>query len=211
VGLIAGGAATLPGLGVGGPARGSDVVAGESAEKPQPRPDPQPAQPDRALAVAARDIPATIGELLGSHDVTTVLRGADYPVIDEPHTRLAHFRYRGTLTTVWIQPADELASCQELAASPDTESDETAPPAPRARCAVVNGLEVLTNGPQTGVTVKTNGATVWQHGYAVSLVSYNAAAGKNPDGSEDVPAVTDDPAIGIDRLTEIASSQVWFE
>ncbi len=46
---------------------------------------------------------------------------------------------------------------------------------------------------------------VWQHGYIANAVSYNA-----PDG-KDVAPVVDAPPIGLEKLTEIARSEVWFE
>jgi hypothetical protein len=46
---------------------------------------------------------------------------------------------------------------------------------------------------------------VWQHGYVVSAISYNAPHGK------DVPTILDAPPISTEQLTELASSEVWFE
>ncbi len=76
-------------------------------------------------------------------------------------------------------------------------------------CSVVDGLEVLTSTQD--FPVRTIGVTVWNHGYAVQLQSYNVATSKNPDGSEDVPPVMDAPAISVEDLIAIASSEVWFD
>ena len=46
---------------------------------------------------------------------------------------------------------------------------------------------------------------VWQHGYIANAISYNAPEGK------DVAPVVDAPPISLEKLTEIASSEVWFE
>ena len=48
------------------------------------------------------------------------------------------------------------------------------------------------------------GATAWRHGYEVSVLSYNAADGK------DVTPVMTDPPIDLDTLTAIATSEAWY-
>ena len=69
----------------------------------------------------------------------------------------------------------------------------------------MDGLETLTWGPTTADQVTAQGVEVWQHGYVVSALSYNA-----PDG-KDVPPIVDAPPISLEQLTEIARSEVWFE
>ncbi len=87
-----------------------------------------------------------------------------------------------------------MGSCAELAAATEGGS-----------CNVVGGLEVLTWPATTADMVTAQGAMVWQHGYIANAISYNA-----PDG-KDVAPVVDAPPIGLEKLTEIASSEVWFE
>lgn len=45
---------------------------------------------------------------------------------------------------------------------------------------------------------------MWRHGFAVSVLAYNAAEGK------DVAPLQPDPALSLHELAAIATSDVWF-
>jgi hypothetical protein len=130
--------------------------------------------------------------MLPPGELGPVLTEPPYPVVNEPENRVVHFRWNGALTTFVIEPASTLASCEEMAAD-------------AGGCAVVGGLEVLSWPATTADQVTSQGVMVWQHGYVVSAISYNAPEGKM------VAPVLDAPPISMDQLTQIASSEVWFE
>lgn len=167
-------------------------------------PRPQPKEPDRPTTVSAREAPTIIGTFLPPGPISEPLENADFPLVDTADERLVHFRYDGTLTTFSIARADSLATCREFA-----NAEQANESLPQPVCSVADGLEVLTSTQDS--PVRTIGVTVWNHGYAISLQSYNVARSKNPDGSEDVPPVMDAPAISVDDLITIASSEVWFK
>jgi hypothetical protein len=195
-------AVVLPPLVGAGPQPPSSApeVATRPTEEPAAEttlPEPQPREPDRPITVAAADIPQTVASFLPDGELGGIVRDETHPLVETERERVVHFRWNGALTTVVIGPANTLASCEELAES--------------GRCEVVNGLETLIWPGKASPGTRTHGVEVWQHGYVISLTSYDAPDGKNPEGSEDVASVLDGPAIGIDLLTEIASSQVWFD
>jgi hypothetical protein len=150
--------------------------------------------PDAALAVDAVDVPAKFAELLPSGNVGPVLTQAPYPVVNEPDQRIAHFLVEGTLTSFIIEPAAGMETCQQQARDAGHG----------VKCESKGGLDVLTLPPTTADQVTAQSVSVWKHGYIVTDLSYNAAEGK------DVAPVMDQPAIGLDKLTEIASSDAWF-
>jgi hypothetical protein len=162
---------------------GTTVVdpMGAPSGKVAPRPaapdkgDAQPA-PDAALALDTQGIHDQIAGMLPGAS-GPILTDAPFPVVDTERDRILHFRYEGTLTSFVIEPARGMASCEEQSTS----------------CAVVDGVETLTWGPTTA-----------DHGYIVSVLSYNAADGK------DVAPLVAEPPISIDTLTAIAMSDAWF-
>jgi hypothetical protein len=170
------------------------------ATAPDPvKPKPEPAKPataqapDAHLTIAAKDIPAQIASMLPAGELGPIMTDDGFPLLNTARERIVHFQWNGTLTTFIIEPASGLGSCKEFAAQGD------------GVCEVVDGLETITWGPSFADEVTAQGVQVWQHGYAVSAVSYNA-----PDG-KDVPPVMDAPAINLEQLTELASSEVWFD
>lgn len=168
---------------------------------------PQPARPDRPLAVAAADMPAEVTKLADG-DLGTVLQDERHPVVDEEQRRIVHFHWNGTLTTLVIEPAHLRASCEEQATpTPGTDRQGNQ----GAECLVVDGLDTLVWPADEVPTALAHGVSVWNHGYIVSAVSYTAADGKSPAGSEDVEPLMDGPALSIEELTDIAKSDVWFE
>jgi hypothetical protein len=198
IGVIGAAASVLPDRSADG--RGLGVATSPSAgpsDKASPAQPPAQAEDER-ITLSADEIHARLAALLAPGEVGPILREPPYGVGSTGDTRVLHFRYQGTLTSFIAEPAAGMASCQE-AADPQNQPGGS----PRT-CSVVDGLQVLSWGPETGDGVTAQGVSVWQHGYQVSLVSYNAAEGK------DVSPVTDQPPLSIARLTEIASSQEWF-
>ncbi|GAA5141362.1 hypothetical protein GCM10023340_02970 [Nocardioides marinquilinus] len=212
VGVIGTAAGVAPGLlGAGGAPSGfSAPTATDSAE-----PDPEPTEPteptepaipsqrelervDADLAVPAARIPQVVGEQLGG-EPGPILRDPPFGVSDEPQDKTVHFLWQGTLTTVVIERADSLASCQAMV-DPANQPDGQ----PGGECVVEGGVLLLRWGPDTADGVTAQGILAWRHGYIVSVLSYNAADGK------DVPPVTDVPPISPEQLTALATSDAWF-
>ncbi len=154
---------------------------------------------DTTLAVAAEDVPATIGELVPGGSVGEILRGPGFGVADEEQRTIVHFLYDGTLTTFTIEPADSLATCAAMIDPADQADGQ-----PGGECVERDGAVLLTWGPDTADGVVGQGVMAWLHGYVVSALSYNAADGK------DVAPVTADPPISMDDLAGIVTSEVWF-
>jgi hypothetical protein len=166
--------------------------AGAPSGKVAPKPaaaDSHAAQPapDAPLALEPEAIRAEIAKTMPGES-GPILREAPYPVVSSVHDRILHFRYEGTLTSFIIEPARGATSCEES----------------EGECAVVDGVEVLTSGPTTADQVTAQGVSVWRHGYVVSVLSYNAAEGK------DVAPLTAEPPIGLATLTDIALSDAWY-
>lgn len=209
VGAIGVAASVGPGLLDTGASRGvpGPGFATDGATSPSPAPS-SPAQPapstpprgqvDARLAVAAADVPAVFGELLGGR-VGDVRTEAPYGVIDERMRTTVHFTYDGTLATFVVERADNLASCAELV-DPANQPDGR----PGGECVVRDGVELLLSPPEEGDGVTSQGVTAWRHGYVLSVLSYGAVDGK------DAPPVTDVPPISMAELEELATSDVWF-
>ncbi len=210
-GVIGVAASVAPGLGDSGdPAPAAST--GSDPVKPTEKPEVTPAAQtiDAELAIPANDIPAEIATMLATdlpdalESLGPVLREHPYPLVDTATQKIVHFRFDGTLTTFSVEPAQGLGTCAQFA---QQSNDNTG-------CQVVDGLEVLTwpyrsleelaSALESG-EVLSQGVMVWQHGYVVSALSYNAPHGK------DVPTIMDAPPISVEQLTEVASSEVWFE
>ncbi len=192
IGVIGVAASVAPGLGHGD-------SAPAFADDPKPtKPVPEPAapepdnRPDAALGIAAVNIPGQFAAMLPAGELGAVLTDDPYPLVNTKDERIVHFLWDGTLTTFIIEPASGLGSCEEFAAQGD------------GVCQVVGGLETLTWGPTTADEVTSQGVEVWQHGYVVSALSYNA-----PDG-KDVAPVVDAPPVSLEQLTQLVRSEVWF-
>ncbi|MDQ4053974.1 MAG: hypothetical protein M3237_14895 [Actinomycetota bacterium] len=189
IGVIGVAASVAPGLGDDSSA---PPYAADPSKAPSESAEPKSGQrPDADITVKATDIPAEIATLLPPGQAGPALTQHPYPVVNEADARIVHFRWNGALTTFSIEPAAGLGSCQEMAG--DTGA-----------CRDQGGVEVLTWGPSTGDGVTAQGVMVWQHGYAVSALSYNAPHGK------EVAPIFAAPPISIEQLTGIASSEVWF-
>ncbi|WP_240641141.1 hypothetical protein [Nocardioides ferulae] len=202
------GAAVLPGLGEE-PREGSQVAGEGPSSDPAPSAPAQQRRPDRPLAVAASDMPAEVAGLVPDGEPGPVVRGPLHPLVDDEQNRIVHFRWDGTLTTLVIEPAFLRAGCAQQAAPESDWPGGKAPTVATATCEIVAGLEMLT-WPASDPDARAHGVSVWNHGYIVSAVSYDAVDGKNPDGSEDVEPLLDEPALSLEELAEIVRSEVWF-
>jgi len=149
----------------------------------------------RRLAVAARDVPATVAGLLGAGQLGPILEDDRFPLVDEARDKTVHFLWDGTATTFVAEPAESIAGCREQAAD-------------AGDCDRVDGLDTLTWRDSNG---RAQGVSVWQHGSVVSMISYDGPwAGRGQDGDENPPAVTGGPPISLDELRRVAADQVWF-
>lgn len=175
-------------------------IPGESSVPTVPPSTEQPV--DARIAVAAADIPATVADLLGDDELGATLLDPPYGIKDGADDKIVHFLWDGALTTVGIERADGLASCEELVAPYDGPG---APPDPEGDCVVQDGVELLVHGPSTHDQVTYQSVSAWVHGYVVSVGSYNAADGK------DVAPVTAVPPISMTDLTALATSDAWFD
>ena len=181
----------------------------------------QPSTPDRPITVAGRDVPATIASFLPPGELGPILQDHPYPFVTDSQPdgaeRIVHFRYQGALVTFVIERSEARSRAEELAAADPVEErltsrDGVEPPQREpGEIRLVDGLQVWVAPTYPTLQVQTNGVSVWNHGYIVGLTAYNAAGGKNPDGSEDVTPLFDEPVIDTDTLIEIAASEVWFE
>ncbi len=161
---LVGGNATAPGPG----------FAEQTTSPPSPYAEAAPGTPrplpiDAALAVPAAQVPATFDELLAEGTPGEILENDSLPFLDKPQRQIVHFLWDETLTTFSIEPADSLATCAELV-DPVNQPDGQ----PGGECVFIDGLETLSYGPDTYDGVTSQGTMVWQHGYVVSALSYNA-------------------------------------
>ena len=155
----------------------------------------RPAPMTAALAVNAADFAQTIASLAPGHEVTQPLVEAPYPLVDEAEEQIAHFRVDGMLATL---------SIMRSSAAIEFECQQGAELGNRICTQLADGAWQLTWGPDTADQVTAQGVSVWRHGFAVSVLAYNAAGGK------DVAPLQTDPALSLAELTAIATSDVWF-
>ncbi len=194
VAVIGAAAALLPRLDVGvrssEPPTLSDPTTSTTSTTPTPSTDPQePA----GLAVTAREVPATVADILGRDGAGPLRTAPPYSSASQPDTVIAHFSWQGTLTSVIIEKAagDPLRQCES--GGKGTTCTTSA-----------DGVPQQVWGPTEGDGVTAQGVTVWRHGFAVSVLSYNAAEGK------DVAPLMAAPPLSLDDLVLVADSDAWF-
>lgn len=149
---------------------------------------------DALVTVSAEDMPSVAAALLPEGVLGPTLKGPPFGITDLPQEKIVHFLWDGTLTTLIIERADSLVSCDAQAAEA-TDSE----------CVTEGGVQLLRTGPTTADQVTAQGVSAWVHGFIVTAMSYNAADGK------DVAPVTDVPPISMADLTMLATSDVWFQ
>ena len=154
---------------------------------------------DTLVVVSAADVPGVIGELVPGGTVGEPLEDPPYGVSDLRQKKVVHFLYDGTLRTFSIERADTLATCAEQV-DPANQADGE----PGGECVEQDGVTLLTWGSDTVDGVSAQGVSAFVHGYVVSALSYNAAAGK------DVTPVLAEPALSMQELTTIVTSEEWF-
>jgi hypothetical protein len=188
-GVIGAAAAVVPQLG-SSTARTAD--SGFASDSPTIHtlevPPPVRTPVDAELVVPAADIPATVDRILGTTLAGVPLLEAPYGVKDEPRHKIVHFRYDGMLTSVVI----------EVLPSPQEACEGSVTCVEREDGSWQNHWA----GTADGVT--SHGATIYRHGYSISVLSYNAAEGKES------PALAALPPLSGDQLLQVADSDVWF-
>ncbi|MFB9311509.1 hypothetical protein [Nocardioides plantarum] len=157
---------------------------------------PPSGEVDAGLVVAAGDVPAVFGELLGG-EVGPISTVTGSEAVDLPQRRLVHFSYDGTDTTFGIERADALASCAALVDPADQPDGR-----PGGECVVRDGVELLRHGPETGDGVTARSVMAWRHGYVVSVVTTNGDGKESP--------VLDEPPISAAELERVALTDRWF-
>ena len=164
------------------PQGGSDSAPdrGLATEPTSATPTPTPAPTERPFAVSAADIPQQVDSMmLDLGEVSGPLLEPPYGMVDTAAEKIVHFRIRGMLTTFVAERV------------PQPEGVE-------------DGGFVGMTGPTTADGVTSQGVTVWRSGYAITLLSYDAADGK------DSPPLEQRPALSREDLANIVISQVWF-
>ena len=165
------------------------------ADQPTAAPSPtaarvDPYDMDALVTVSAEQVPAEVGRLVPRVEVGPVRR--DLGVRDLRQDKVVHFLLDGTLTTVVVERADSIAGCREQARG-----------GPGA-CELRDGHDLLRWGPTQADGVTARGASYWNHGFVVSVLSYDA-----PDG-KDVAPVAPAPTLTAAELERVATSEVWF-
>jgi hypothetical protein len=187
-GVIGAAAAVVPQLD-SAPDGAASAYASESPPPIKlPVPAPVRTPVDAELAVPAADVPATVNQLLGTALADGPLLEPPYGVTDEPRDKIVHFRYDGMLTSVVIEV---WPSPQETC-----EGSET--------CVELEDGSWQNHWAGTADGVTSQGATIYRHGYSISVLSYNAADGKES------PQLAPSPPLSVDQLLQIAGSDVWF-
>lgn len=178
-GVIGAAAAVVPQLGSPDAARDPGYASNS------PTPTVVPLEPAQGLAVRAAQIPRTVDLILANGATTAI--GPSERRGDEG-SQTAHFAVAGMLTTVAIRKGSPtIAECSE-----------------RACEELPDGTTRLEWGPTTADGVTAQGVTWWRRGYEVSVLSYNAARGK------DSPPIAPDPALDKVELRLVAGSDAWF-
>ncbi|MEO5664327.1 MAG: hypothetical protein ABIR39_13680 [Nocardioides sp.] len=154
-----------------------------------------PAPLTATLAVGVADFAQTIASLAPGHEVTQPLTETSYPLVDEVEEQIAHFGVDGMLATVTIMRSSSAF---------EWECRQGAELGNRVCTQLADGAWQQVWGPDTADQVTAQGVTVWRHGFAVSVLSYNAAEGK------DLAPLQPEPALSLAELTAIATSDVWF-
>lgn len=158
---------------------------------------------DAPLALDAGQIHQTLAGLLPAGQVGPILTQDPYPVVSKGTDRIEHFTFDGSLVSFIISAAAGQETCESFAANADPQAG--------FRCSSAGGLPVLTE--QTTGSFALNSATVWKHGYEITLMSYAAGPSgqANPamDGKK-MQHVADQPPLSLDVLTAAASSDAWF-
>lgn len=179
IGVVGGLAAVVPLLGSspqdGDAGLADDGVVASDTSSPTPTVTPTML----ALTIKAADVPAAVDTLLGTNLAGPPLLEPPYGVRDTADEKVVHFLYRGMLTSVVIE--------------------RQAPPA-----GATDGTVTEASGPTTADGVTAQSATVWRYGFMITVMSYNAAEGKES------PTLQPDPALTHDQLATIAGSDIWF-
>jgi hypothetical protein len=182
----------------------ADTPSGTPSSTPSAAPSPPSGATstlpvDAEIAVAAADVPGIVAELLPAGTLGETLLDPPYGIADQRQKKIVHFVYDDTLTSFIIERADSLATCAEQV-DPANQADGE----PGGQCVEEDGVTLLTWGPETADGVTAQGVSAFVHGYVVTAISYNAIDGK------DATPVSVDPAISMESLTTLVTSERWF-
>lgn len=197
LGVIGVGAAVVPSFGHGsgrGQVASEPTSSATTTPSPSPTPSNPPQQGDAHIAVKAGEVPDTVTYIVRRQGAGPLRTAAPYGSVSQPDNLVAHFSWMGTLTSVVIEPDTGNARQQCENGGPGSTCSTN-----------VLGDPQLLWGPTTADGVTVQGATVWQQGFRVSVLSYNA-----PDGKDVAPTMAA-PPLSLDDLALIAGSVVWFE
>lgn len=194
-GVIGTAASLVPTLGDGG-SQDPPIATDPTVAPTSPTRSPSAsADPGRArVSVSAEEVPGVVEELLGRQGAGPLRLEAPYPAISRPQQLVAHFSWQQTLASLIVQrfSGNGRSACESAQG-------------PTYRCVSdAAGNPLLLWGPTTGDGVAAQGATVWRDGFEVSVLSYNAADGK------DSPPLFAEPPLTMDDLELLASSDKWF-
>jgi hypothetical protein len=164
---------------------------------PEPAAAPTAPAPDDAatrITTAPREVPGTVARILDRQGAGPLRTDPAESSYGDARQLTAHFSWQGTLASVIIEAAgsDPQGACAAGGPGTTCTTDSAGDP-------------VLTWGPTGSDQVTGQGVTVWRRGYAVSVLSYNAADGK------DVAPLMAAPPLSIDDLTRVAEDDAWFD
>lgn len=155
---------------------------------------PAPDEAATRITTAPSEVPGIVGKILSRDGAGPLRTDPSKSSYGDDHRLTAHFSWQGTLASVIIE-----------AAGPDPQG-ACAAGGPGTTCTTdAAGDPVLTWGPTEADRVTGQGVTVWRRGFEVSVLSYNAADGK------DVAPLMSAPPLSIQDLTRLAEDDAWFE
>lgn len=159
---------------------------------------------DAPLTKDADQIHAALAGMLPAGTVGPILTQAPYPKVSQGTDRIEHFTYDGALVSFIIYAAKGLETCESMAKNAD-------PSAGYGTCQTVGDSTVLTE--HSSSFGQLNSVMVWHHGYEISVLSYNAGptdkANPAMDGKK-MAVVSAKPPLSLDTLTQVATSDAWF-
>jgi hypothetical protein len=192
VGVIGVAASLAPGL-PGESTTGND--AGQVADPVKPKPPVKEKTPvtARHIAVRAKQLPGLVADLFPG-TITPAAADTGRIIDDGADAQVAHFQWNGFMTSVGIWRGNSADDCG---------------PAAAGKCVQLPDGSLLSHSQETGPAVDGavtgRGAFLYTtDGWAIFVMSYNAADGK------DSPTLADEPPFDFDQLEQIVMSDAWL-